>query len=45
MDEAVLLVQRLLKLRPNSRAFQNFAEELEQQASGPAKSQANSNAN
>src|SRR6185369_6332388 len=31
--EASQLVERLLKLRPDSRAFQNFAEELKQQAS------------
>jgi tetratricopeptide (TPR) repeat protein len=36
VSEAAQLVERLLKLRPDSRAFQNFAEELKQQASSVA---------
>ncbi|HEY2414033.1 MAG TPA: cytochrome c3 family protein [Pirellulaceae bacterium] len=31
IPDAIQLVDRLLKLRPSSRAFQNFAEELKQQ--------------
>ncbi len=34
--EAVKLVQRLLKLRPDSQAFQQFAQELQNPASGAA---------